>query len=622
MTPAMVRVLLIEDDEDDVFLIKDMLAEVSPKMQVMLACAGRLETGLNLLARGDIDAILLDLNLPDSRGLDTLKRLSPRESKIPIVVLTGLDDEQTAIEAVHLGAQDYLIKGEISGQVLARVLRYAIERKQVEKKLRDSEKQFRQVVEHIHDALITDDIAGRITFANDQFLTLFGFQSDQLPHLKLEDYIAPEWREILRERHDRRLRGETVPASFEYEGLRQDGRRLWLEVDVALLKDDAGYLIGTQSAIRDITERKQAEERVALQIRRLASLRAIDQAIASHTDIGVVLDEILNHVISQLGVDAVTILLYNPAARTLEYAVERGFHTDALNNSHLFLEEGYAAQVMLKRQTIRVHDLQSPEADIHRSLLFLPEQFVSYFGVPLIAKGEIQGVLEVFHRSRLEPDGEWLNFLETLGGQTAIAIDNAALFKGLQQTNMELMLAYDATIEGWSHALDLRDKETQDHTRRVTDLTVRMARKMGIPEKEIIHIRRGALLHDIGKMGVPDSILLKPDKLTEDEWVIMKKHTQFAFDMLYPIPYLRPALDIPYCHHEKWDGTGYPRGLKGEEIPLAARLFSVVDVWDALRSDRPYSQSWSEEKTFAYIRSEVGTRFDPMAVDVFFQVLK
>ena len=182
---------------------------------------------------------------------------------------------------------------------------------------------------------------------------------------------------------------------------------------------------------------------------------------------------------------------------------------------------------------------------------------------------------------------------------------------------MELIAAYDATIEGWSRVMDLRDKETEGHTRRVTELALDLARTMEIENSELVHLRRGALLHDIGKMGVPDHILLKPDRLTRKEWVVMQQHPQLAYEMLKPISYLRPALDIPACHHEKLDGTGYPRGLKGEQIPLAARIFAVVDVWDALTSNRPYRNTWSREKSLAYIREQAGHHFDPSVVNAF-----
>ncbi len=192
----------------------------------------------------------------------------------------------------------------------------------------------------------------------------------------------------------------------------------------------------------------------------------------------------------------------------------------------------------------------------------------------------------------------------------------------LREANAQLLNAYEATIEGLSHALDLRDRETEGHSRRVTEVTVKLAKALNFSEEEILHMRRGALLHDIGKIGIPDSILHKPDSLTEEEWANMRKHPQFAYDMLSPIEYLRPALPIPYSHHEKWDGTGYPRGLKGEEIPMSARLFAIADVWDAVTSDRPYRAAWTEEQATAYIREQSGKHFDPQVVDLFFKVVE
>lgn len=192
----------------------------------------------------------------------------------------------------------------------------------------------------------------------------------------------------------------------------------------------------------------------------------------------------------------------------------------------------------------------------------------------------------------------------------------------LEAAHSELQQTYDATMEGWVRALDLRDKETEGHTQRVTEMTVRLAQAAGITGEELTHIRRGALLHDIGKLGIPDAILLKPGKLTEEEWDIMRRHPVYAYEWLSPIEYLRPALDIPYCHHEKWDGTGYPRGLKGEKIPFAARIFAIVDVWDALRSDRPYRKGWSEAEVLTHILANRGTHFDPQVVDLLIRVME
>jgi putative nucleotidyltransferase with HDIG domain len=196
------------------------------------------------------------------------------------------------------------------------------------------------------------------------------------------------------------------------------------------------------------------------------------------------------------------------------------------------------------------------------------------------------------------------------------------LFTNLQSSNTELFRAYNATIEGWSHALDLRDKETEGHTQRVTEMTVRLARAFGLNESDLVQVRWGALLHDIGKLAVPDAVLHKPGPLSDGEWELMKRHPFLAYEMISPIHYLRRAVDIPYCHHEKWDGTGYPRGLTGEQIPVAARLFAVVDMWDAITSDRPYRPAWSRERALAYIREQSGKHLDPEVVLAFLDFIQ
>ena len=189
-----------------------------------------------------------------------------------------------------------------------------------------------------------------------------------------------------------------------------------------------------------------------------------------------------------------------------------------------------------------------------------------------------------------------------------------------RRASNELAHAYDTTLSGWARALEVRDYETEGHSQRVADFTTQLARALGVSGSELVHLQRGALLHDIGKMGVPDQILLKPGPLTEEEWVVMRKHTEYAYQLLAPIEYLQSSLDIPHYHHEKWDGSGYPRRLKGEEIPLAARLFAVADVWDALCSDRPYRRAWNKEDVKRYIVSNAGRLFDPRVVQVFIQV--
>jgi putative nucleotidyltransferase with HDIG domain len=309
-------------------------------------------------------------------------------------------------------------------------------------------------------------------------------------------------------------------------------------------------------------------------------------------------------------------MLLNSSNLTLEYFCGQGFQNKAIERSRLRLGESHAGKAALERVIVHIPNLQRSN-HVRVTPNLIEENFVEYYGVPLIAKGQVKGVLEIFNRKPFRLEDELFGFLKSLAEQAAIAIDNTMMFNHLTRSNIELKLAYNETIEGWSHALDLRDKETEGHTLRVTEKTLELARSFGLGEDELVNIRWGGLLHDIGKMGIPDGILLKPGPLTDEEWVLMKKHPSMAYEMLSPIHYLRHALDIPYCHHEKWDGSGYPRGLKDEQIPLTARIFAVVDVWDALRSDRPYRPAWTVEKTIEYIQSESGTHFDPQVVKAF-----
>jgi response regulator RpfG family c-di-GMP phosphodiesterase len=369
--------------------------------------------------------------------------------------------------------------------------------------------------------------------------------------------------------------------------------------------------------------RRLQDERAKLerQLERLTAMRSIDLAIIASLDLRVTLNVLLKEVTSQLNVDAASILLMRSDTRMLEYTAGRGFRDRGIEQSRLRLGEGHTGRAALERRLVSVPNLAMEAGAFARANLLKAENFQAYFGQPLLVKGQVKGVLEIFHRTPLDPEPEWLDFLDALSGQAAIAIDNAQLFDSLQRANTDLTLAYDATIEGWSRALDLRDKETEGHTQRVTETTLQLARTTGMSQDQLVHVRRGALLHDIGKLGIPDSILLKPDLLTQEEWVIMRKHPVYAYELLLPIAYLHPALDIPYCHHEKWDGTGYPRGLKGEQIPLASRLFAVADVWDALSSDRPYRAGWPAQKVREYIRAESGLYFEPRAVEAFFSII-
>lgn len=360
----------------------------------------------------------------------------------------------------------------------------------------------------------------------------------------------------------------------------------------------------------------QSEE----QVKRLTALRDVDTAIASSFDLRVTLNILLDHTVSQLRADAAAIFSYNAEMRSLDHIASLGFRDVSLVQNSLRITGGFLDEALLERKMIHVDNLQEAR-QFHRKELVRHEHMASCFAAPLISKGQIKGILEIYYRHPHPPEGDWLDFFQTMAGQAAIAIDNSQLFDNLQRSNQELSLAYDTTLEGWGKALELRDRETRGHTLRVTDLTLRLARRLKVPESELVSMRRGVLLHDIGKMAVPDHILKKSGPLDEAEWVEMRKHPQYAYDLLYPIPYLRSAVDIPYAHHERWDGEGYPNRLKGDEIPLAARIFALVDVWDALLYDRPYRKAWPRQQVIDYIRGESGTRFDSRIAEEFLRMV-
>jgi GAF domain-containing protein len=387
-------------------------------------------------------------------------------------------------------------------------------------------------------------------------------------------------------------------------------------------EEEIHLLLNLTEIAGNAIQRMRLHAQAELHVQRLNALRVFDMAITTSLDLRLTLDVLLDQATNQLGVDAADVLLYNEQTKMLEYAAGRGFRAAIAERPSVRLGEGLAGRAAQERKLLQVSDPGLAAGSSAQAWLARGEKFRAYYGVPLISKGDIEGVLEIFHREPLSPDPEWREFLETLAGQAAIAIDDAQLFQNLQRSNTELMMAYDIFIEGLSRTLELRHLETQGHSQRVTALTLNLAREMRLfSDEDLVAFRRGAILHDIGKICVPDSILLKPGKLNEEEWAVMRKHPDYANDMLAPIGYLGPAIDIPYCHHEKWDGTGYPRGLVGEQIPLSARIFAVVDVWDALTNKRVYQDAWDRGAVREYIAGQSGTHFDPQVVDAFLRFI-
>lgn len=575
----------------------------------------------------EFDVLLLDYRLDNLEALELLKELRQvRRIDIPIVLVTSHGDQEVAAQALRLGASDYVVKTEGYLYRLPGLLENAYHHTQLLREqaaLRASEERFRSLIENSADGILVTDGDFVIRYASPSCSRLLGYTLDDFNGAKILDLTAPEDIPGIQKILSQMLQepGQPVQVEMRVRNSRGEWRRLEATC-VNLLQENA--VQGIVCNFRDITERYLAEERIHRQVQRLQALREIDTAITSGLGLRQILDLILLHATAQLGVHAADILLYAPETQEFYFGAERGFIHTTNRGVRLSLGQDVAGKAALERRMIHLFDLNEtsyPISTSFRDLYLRPEAFQAYGVAPLVAKREIKGLLEIAHRAPLKPDLEWFNFWETLSGQAAIAIDNDQLVEGLVKTNMQLELAYDQTLQGWVRLLDLRDMETGDHTQRLIWMTEKLAQRLGVSGEAMEHIHRGALLHDIGKIGVPDGILHKPGSLTEEEWAQMRKHPQIAFEMLSRVDYLRPVLDIPYGHHEKWDGTGYPRGLKGEEIPLAARIFAVVDVFDALSYDRHYRQAWERERVLEHIKFLSGSHFDPRVVDAFFELI-
>lgn len=283
----------------------------------------------------------------------------------------------------------------------------------------------------------------------------------------------------------------------------------------------------------------------------------------------------------------------------------------------------HISKVVSTKAPVYLDDARKSTLSAAEKIAVSSRHLVSILYFPLLLKEDVIGVFIVgtTDKPRMFTTNE-IDLCYILSFQVSLAIANSLLYKKAQQSIVDLCRAYDATLEGWSRVLDMRDHITEEHTHRVVELTVALASRMGIPASDLGHIRRGALMHDIGKMGIPDAILQKPGALSDTEQKIMQTHPEKARDLLSRIDYLTPAVDIPYCHHEKWDGSGYPRGLRGEAIPLPARIFAVIDVFDALTSDRPYRKAWKKEEALAYIKNQSGKHFYPQAVRAFIEMIE
>jgi PAS domain S-box-containing protein len=571
------------------------------------------------------DVLLIDFHLPGEDILSVVKSIiTDPHFEYPIVLITGQGNEEIAVNVLKLGVVDYLVKASGYLYRLPAILENAhnlLSLYHEKEALAVSEERFRLLAENARDVIFRMDFRPTIHFdyISPSVKMISGFDSEEI-------YAAPELifdairEKIYSFRQFIQLMNQSASPELVFPFVTKDGRRISMELRGQLTRDTKGQPAKLEGIVRDITDRIEIETKLQNRMHRLNALHTIDTAINSSFDLRFTYQVLLEQVLSLTKGASASIVLLDQSLGSHTLISSLGFETPENDLKEWLPENPLLDRAFIERRIVFSREIELDEKLPFARLLQL-EQLTHYCAVPLIVKGYVRGVMEIFFVDSEELDLEISNFLETIAQQAAIALESAQNFERLQKTNQELLQAYDDTLAGWVNFLDLRDEETEGHTMRVVDFTLKVCKSLGFSSKELMQINRGVLLHDIGKVGIPDSILNKPGPLTDAEWVIMKKHPVYAYQMLYPIAYLRPALDIPYCHHEKWDGSGYPRGLKGNEIPLSARIFAIVDVYDALTSNRPYRKAWPKEDVVKYIRENSGTHFDPDIVEKCLTVL-
>jgi PAS domain S-box-containing protein/putative nucleotidyltransferase with HDIG domain len=507
---------------------------------------------------------------------------------------------------------------------------YRILSEELEKRVKDRTEQLREtasryqaVVENQTEFIVRWKPDGTRTFVNEAYCRYFGTTAKQALSTKFMPLIVEEDRKVVENKIERLISGNIKVETDVHRVYKPDGKIGWQEWTDQVIFDPNGQIVEIQSVGRDITDRKLAEEEILDQVAfdeimtRILARFATSNYDEVDESIEVSLAEIAKHT----GTDYVEIFLladdkvsWKVTHKWSQYISENQEFDHSIRSGTL----PWSEQKIINGEVIRLNTLDDypPEAAIDRQYSE-SNGAKSLISIPIIGKEQfVFGCLDLISYTRqITWKDSDVTHLKILGDVIANTLER-------KKAEVDLVVAYDTTLEGWAQTIELKDKETEGHSRRVTETTLALAEAIGIPHEEMEHIHRGAILHDIGKLAVPDHILKKEGPLTVEEREIISKHPETAYNLLKQIPYLTKALEIPYCHHEKWDGSGYPRGLKGEEIPLAARVFAIVDVWDALTSDRPYRKAWERERALQYIKDEAGKHFDPKISNVFLMLVE
>jgi PAS domain S-box-containing protein len=458
------------------------------------------------------------------------------------------------------------------------------------------------------------DENGAIFSANQGACELCGYHQNEIAQLTISDMLQKTFSvdEVVT------IQNLSANQEKELQLIHKNGERIPVNFRLTRDAELEHYFL----MLFDLSVIRSTEKKLIIQFERMQALGNIDRAIISTMDLAFITDVVFDQISSQLQMECSLLFLRASNGRDLTCQYSRGLPLLGGNGNTTHHPAPILANRVAASGEMLIIEGSSISEQIAPDEYGFPYQNIKFYaGIPLLNLGEIIGVLEVCSQKAFSLDPDWISFFKMIAGQAAIAIVHVNQIHDIRRLNVELLKSYEDTLEGWARVLEFKDRETKGHSDRVTQMAVKLGKAMGLTADELVHLKRGAILHDIGKLCIPEKILFKAGPLNESEWHIMKQHPIYAQEFVADIQFLQPATNILLFHHERWDGSGYPLGLKGKQIPLTARIFMVIDVWDALSFDRPYRKAWPAEKVQQYLQENAGILFDPQIVDIFLEII-
>lgn len=631
MASTHLTILLVEDNPGDARLITTYLNHDNGRT-FTIHLADRVSRAKQIVSEEAPDIILLDLGLPDSQGLDTLHQLLACCDSTPVIVMTGLDDEETALKAIHVGAQDYLPKGRFDEHLLVRTVRYAYERRQAETAIRVSEERYRRLFEQASEAVLIVS-NGRIVRSNPASCTLIGYELSDLLGAPFERFLHHEDRDLVILRHGQRLAGEDPPNNYTFRVVRSDRETRWVELSASLIDwDDCA---ATLNLLTDVTERTQAELQRGKLLARQTTINELTLALGIVTDPQDIYDILRQHVTQIIPTDTLLITSLDRAQELIrpEYAAHNGEVSAARGLTPIPMAlagEELQDRLIRSGEPILINDdltdlkaleigrdVEPSESSTTASRQRQHNRIAtrSMMQVPMKAEGQVIGIVQLQSAQPGAFDEEDVNLVSGLANVAAIALRNSQLIRESKDQAEKLEAAFEGIVRTVNAAVETRDPYTAGHQQRVACLAAAIAETLGLDRDTIEGVRVAGLVHDIGKLGIPSEILAKPGQLMPIELKIVQTHVECAYQILQPIDFPWPIAEMVFQHHERLDGSGYPRGLSGNEVSLEASILGVADVVEAMASHRPYRPALGLEAALREIEEHKGTRYGPQVVE-------